>query len=466
MCITDSIKNEFFDAPLADNRLVNRLTTIADSFYTNPGSHIPEACGSYAATVGAYRFFSNNRVKPEAILMGHREQTIERMRNHKVVLAIQDTTVIDYKDHPKTKDLGTCSTSKDALGLLNHSTLAVSEEGVPLGILSREVWTRDPKEFGKSSKRKNQPTEDKESQKWLTALDSSLVGVPKYIDVVTVCDREADTYDFFHKAVTDGKDLLVRVAQKKRTLGDGKTLIKEIENQPVMGQIITRIPRDAENKRPERDITLSIKYCPVTIKPPYYRRRPNSLPQLPDLDLYIVVAEEAIPPEGESPIFWLLLTTLPIENMDQAAEKIRWYKQRWKIERYHHVFKNGCKIEELQLEEVDHLQNALAVYSIVAWKLMWIKYASEDNPDASCDIVLQKCEWQALYCVANKTHTPPELPPSLGDAVLMIAKMGGFLARKCDGKPGVEVIWRGLRRLYDISLGWQWQIEHLPISSQ
>jgi hypothetical protein len=464
MCKTNVIINEFFDAPLADNRLVDRLKTIATCLYNHPGSHIPEASGSNASTVAAYRFFKNNRVNPEAILMGHREQTIERMKKHKVVLAVQDTTVIDYKNHPATKGLGTCSTSKDALGFLNHTTLAVSESGVPLGILARDVWTRDPEEYGTSANRQNLPTEDKESQKWLTALDSSLEGVPKYIDVVTVCDREADIYDFFNKAVTDEKNLLVRVAQKKRTLGDGKTLIKEIESQSVMGEVITSIPRDAENKRPPRDVTLSIRYCPVTIKPPYYRRRPNSLPKLPDLNLYLVLAEESNPLEGEEPISWLLLTTMTVENLDQAVEKIRWYKQRWKIERYHHVLKSGCKVEELQLEEVDHLQNALAVYSIIAWKLLWIKLESEDNPEASCDIVLQEHEWQALCCVTNKSPIPPEQPPLLGNAVLMIAKIGGFLARNCDGKPGVQVIWRGLRRLQDITLGWE--VAHLPVNSQ
>jgi hypothetical protein len=459
MYINDWINSEFFDAPLADTRLEYRLKILVNSFYNNPGSHIPEACGSYAATEAAYRFFANKRVNPEVILMGHRDSTIKRMKKYETVLAIQDTTDFDYKDHPATRNLGTHSLSEEAIGFLNHTTLAVSESGVPLGILSSEIWTRDPEEFGKSKERKSLLTEDKESQKWLTALDLSLRDTPKYTKVVTVCDREADVYDFFHKAITEEKHLLVRVAQKTRKLGDGTKLIEKIQSQSISGQIITNIPRDVENKRPPRDISLNIKYCPVSIKAPKGRVGSHLLP---DLDLYLVSAEEATPPEGEEPISWLLMTTIPVESLDQAVEKIRWYKQRWKIERYHHVLKSGCKVEELQLEEADHLENALAVYSVVAWKLLWVKLESEENPEASCDVVLQEHEWQALCCVTDKNPIPPEQPPTLEEAVLMIAKIGGFLGRNCDGKPGTQVIWRGLRRLHDIALGWQ--VAHLPVS--
>jgi len=457
MQINNWIINEFLDAPLADTRLENRLKILANSFYNKPGSPITEACGSYAATEAAYRFFSNKRVNREVILMSHRENTLNRMRKHDVVLAIQDTTHIDYKSHPATKDLGTFSNSKTALGFLNHTTLAVSESGVPLGILSSDIWTRDPEDYGKSKKRHLLPIEEKESQKWLNSLDSSLKDIPKHTKVVTVCDREADIYDFFQKAISEGKHLLVRVSHIKRKLDDGTLLMDKINSQPVAGEIITRVPRDIENKLAPRDIKLKIKYCPVTIKSPEKNAASKLLPKL---NLHVVSAEEANPINGEDKIHWLLITTLPVENLEQAVEKIRWYRQRWKIEQYHHVLKSGCKVEDLQLEEAQHLENALAIYSVVAWKLLWIKLENEENPNTSCDVVLQEHEWQVLCCYTNKTSTPPENPPLLKDAVLMIAKIGGFLGRNCDGSPGTQVIWRGLRCLQDIAIGWQ--IAHLP----
>ena len=461
MYTNDWVLNEFTDAPFADNRLNDRLINIASFFYENPESSIPQSCQTYAATQAAYRFFSNKKISPEAILMSHREQTIARMKKYNTILALQDTTALDYSSHPATKGLGVYSNTERDLGLLVHTTLAVTVDGIPLGLLSRDVWTRDPKKLGKHGETHKRLTADKESQRWLNTLDSSLKDVPQYINVVTVCDREGDIYDFFNKAVSEQKHLLVRVAQKRRILEDGKRLIEEIESQPIVGKIIANVPRNIENKRPPREAVLSIKHCPVTVKPPVKRKDKNLLP---NLKLYLVLAEEKNPPEGVEPIYWLLITTLPVENLEQAIEKIKWYKQRWKIERYHFTYKSGCKIEELQLETVESLENALAVYAIIAWKLLWLKLESEQSPEASCSIVLQEHEWQALCCVTSQTNNPPTEPPTLQEAVLMIAKLGGFLGRKGDGKPGVKVIWRGLRRLCDISQGWF--IAHLPISSQ
>jgi hypothetical protein len=461
MHTNDWVLQEFNDAPFADNRLNKRLIKIANCFYQNPESSISQACNSYAETQAIYRFFNNNRVEPEAILMSHREQTIERMKKYNTVLAIQDTTALNYKDHPATKGLGVYGNTKYDIGLLNHTTLAVTADGVPLGILSRHVWTRDPKELGKRVTKRERSTSNKESQKWIDALDSSLKDVPRYINVVTVCDREADIYDFFHKAVSEERDLLVRVTQKRRVLENGNYLIQEIESSPIVGQILASIPRDTENKRPPREATLSIKYCPVTIKPPVHRKDSKLLP---NLKLCLVLAEEINPPKEIKPIYWLLITTLYVDNLEQAVEKIKWYKQRWKIERYHYTLKSGCNIEKLQLETTESLQNALSVYSIVAWKLLWLKFESEQNPEVTCDIVLQEYEWQALYCVINRTPIPPIKPPTLQEAVLMIAKLGGFLGRKNDGHPGVKVIWRGLMRLDDIAQGWL--AARFPISYQ
>lgn len=449
--------DEFSDAPFADDRMIKRLMRVADVAYSNPVSSIPEACQSYSATRAAYRFFSNKRVTQEAILMTHREQTIERMKKYQTVLVVQDTTSLDYRTHPATKGLGNYCMPQSALGLKVHTALAVTEEGLPLGILAQHIWTRDLADYGKHHTRDDLHISDKESQRWLDTLNLSLEDAPKYINAVTVCDREADIYEFFSEAVTQQKHLLVRVCQNRLIKEEGKKLINEIESKSACGNITVNTPRDIEGKCPPREATLSIKFCPVTVK---RTRRVINSKSLPNLKLYVVLAEEINPPEGVKPIYWLLLTTLPVENLEQAVEKIKWYRQRWRIERYHYVLKSGCKVEELQLESVDSLQNAISVYSVIAWKLLWIKYESENEPEVSCDIILEKNEWQALYCVANRVSVPPAQPPTLREATLMIAKLGGFLGRKCDGNPGVKVIWRGLRRLYDIAEGWA--IAHLP----
>lgn len=137
--------------------------------------------------------------------------------------------------------------------------------------------------------------------------------------------------------------------------------------------------------------------------------------------------------------------------MEQAIEKMQWYSQRWKIERFHFTLKSGCKIEDRQFETFERLQNAITLYSIIAWKLLWLTYEARENPDTPCNVVFKTYEWQALYCFHYKLSTPPKKVPTLKEAVLLVAKLGGFLTRKHDGEPGVMVLWKGMSRLIDIA---------------
>jgi len=445
------VYDELSNVAIKDKRLVNRLIKTAVKLAEHPHCSIPEACGKWAEAKGTYRLLNNPKLSPEAVIMSHRQQTIRRMKGHKIVLDIQDTTSLDYADHPCTEGLGLYSTSEDSKGILLHTSLAVSVTGVSFGLLSQKFWTRDPEERGKKHNRHKSDTKDKESQRWLDSLDSSLKDIPSDIKVVTVCDREADIYDFFNKAVSEGKDLLIRVAQNRKIEEEHKYLIPQIESSSIAGETIVNIPRNIKNKRPSREARLSIKFCPVTIKPPKNRKDAKALSSL---QLYAILAEEINPPEGVEPVYWLLLTTLPIETAEDAIEKIAWYTQRWKIERFHYILKTGCQVEELQLETFERLKNAIAIYSVIAWRLLWLTYEARENPDAPCDTVLQEHEWNSLYCMVNKTPIPPKTPPNLKEAVLLIAKLGGFLARKSDGEPGVVVLWRGMQRLNDISQLW------------
>lgn len=448
---TSWVSKEFSTAPIRDKRLVDRLVATTKLLSEYSHATIPQSCGSLANTVGAYRLFSNEKITPEVILMGHKQQTIERIKNHDTILIAQDTTCLDFSGHKATKDLGLYSDSQTAKGLLIHSALALTTDGRPLGLLSEKFWSREPKDPRRNYQKL--PIENKESMKWLNAMEESLDGIPSTVKAVTVCDREADIYDFFKKALSEEKQLLIRAKGDRRIFGgECKTLIPQIENCPSAGEVIVNIPRNANLNSPEREAKLSIKYCPVSIKAPNIRA---NYKELPNLNLYAILAEEvSIPPKGVKSIYWLLLTTLPVNSPEEAYEKVLWYKQRWKIERYHYTLKSGCKVEELQLETADRLKNAIAVYSIIAWRLLWITYETRENPDAPCDKILQKHEWQSLYCFVNRTQTLPKKTPTMHEAVILIARLGGFLARKLDGEPGVTVLWRGMSRLRDISDAW------------
>lgn len=169
----------------------------------------------------------------------------------------------------------------------------------------------------------------------------------------------------------------------------------------------------------------------------------------------MILAEEVEAPEGVNAIKWYLLTSLPINTLEEAFEKVQWYKRRWLIERFHYILKSGCQIEKARLVDVERIRRAISIYSIVAWRIGWITYEGRNNANESCERVLSKEEWTVLYCISNETHNISQKPPTIGEAVVMIAKLGGFTARKPDGDPGLKVIWRGLQKLNNFMVGWQ-----------
>ena len=374
-------------------------------------------------------------------MSSHRLNTIERMKAHPLVLQIQDTSALDFTTHKSTKGLGPYATDPKTLGLLMHSVLAVTPDGVPLGVLYQNIWSRANYPSQKRTKRHKLPIEEKESFKWLKAMEECSRSIPKSIQTVTVADREADIFEFFQKAIELREHLLVRAIHNRRVSGEYQLLYEQMSNIPEMGQCLVEIPRKPEENLPPRQAKLSVHFCSVTIcagaKPV----------QKSDLQLYAVFAREIEVPEGEDPIEWLLLTTIPVTNMSEATQKIEWYRERWKIERFHYTLKSGCRIEDLQLETSERLANAITLYSIIAWRLTWLTYQARVTPNLSCEVIFETHEWQALCCVVNQTNVPPSQPPTLQEAIRLIAKLGGFLGRKHDGEPGVKVLWRGLQKL-------------------
>jgi hypothetical protein len=365
-----------------------------------------------------------------------------------LVLAIQDTTNLDFTHHPSTEGLGVLDAGYRH-GLKVHSTLAASAEGVPLGLLHQEVWVRDRGSVGKSSHRRQRETKDKESQRWLTALMASQAAVPAAVSVVTVADSEADIYDLFALPRRPGSELLIRGTHNRR-VGTVGYLWDTMEAAPVWGRYQLEVPRRAG--QPPRPAILTVRSTRLEIQPPHHHRRRSQLSPVP---LQGILVQEEEPPAGTPAIVWLLLTSLPVHNLADALRCVRWYSYRWLIERYHFVLKSGCRLEQLQLEHAERIQRALATYCIVAWRLLWLTYEARQHPDAPCDQVLETHEWQALYCHFHKTPHPPPEPPTLRQAVRWIAQLGGFLARKSDGEPGVQTLWQGLRRLHDMADMWQ-----------
>jgi len=437
-----------------------RLVQIVEDLAAHPAERVPQACEDWAATKGAYRFWDNEHVEAAAIRRVHIAKTLARCQGQELILAIQDTTDVDYRTHAATTGLGHWqgkrTKGKLPQGLKVHSVLAASQEGVPLGLLFQHVWVREAETVPEEEQvhRRHQSIEEKESGRWLLAQQAIQASFEPEQRVLTIADREADLYDLFAQPRPADKELLMRAKHDRRLKTEPQAqaehLWERIRQTQAALIVAFEVPRSHEHKA--RSTKLAIRFATLTIAPP--RPKKNQAVWKP-IPLQVVLAEEVDPPEGETPVSWLRLSTMPVTGYEEAVQGVLWYSLRWLIERYHYMLKSGCRIEELQLETVQRLERALATYCIVAWRLLWLTYEAREAPESSCEVVLQKDEWQALYATIHQTPTPPQQPPTLHEAVYWIARLGGFLGRTSDGEPGVKVIWRGLRRLQDIAATWR-----------
>lgn len=435
----DWAEAEFSRARLGDARLKRRLCSLARTFYDNPQANIPEACANKAATKAAYRFFQHPAVSMENTLAGHYAATTDRIRKHHgVILAAQDTTSLNYHAHPATDGLGHID-AKGTMGLLVHDTMAFTAEGVPLGLIDVQSWAREEK--------KNRTVS--ESVKWLQSFDAT-ERVKKQCPnklMVSVGDREADFYELFTRVRADGVQLLVRAMHHRQLIGDDTTVWLHMRRSPVAGTLEVRIP--PRPGQPARTATLQVRFDRITLRPP------ASLRTLEPVTMWAVLAWEPAPPSGIEALEWLLLTTVAVEDFEAACERIAWYTKRWGIEIFHRTLKSGCKIEERQLGTADRLTACLALDMVVAWRVYYLTKQGRETPDVPCTVFLEEDEWQALVAYANKNPVPPAQPPSLQEAMYMIARLGGYLGRKKDGPPGTTTIWRGLVALGWIKLAWR-----------
>jgi hypothetical protein len=390
-------------------------------------------------------FWGNERVTHEALIGELREETLERMTGQGRVLLVQDTTSLDFSGHGATVGLGTLENA-ECRGLFAHSTLAVSSAGKPLGLVSQRVWVRPEEELGKRGKRHQTAFEDKESYKWVDGLRERASG-DLWAQGITVCDREAHIYEFLDTTLKAKLDFIVRAASGRSFTVDGEEVFEAIRFQPVVAE--KRLPVKRRPDREAREATVEVRFGSLTLRRP---QRANSARD--GLTVQVVEVSEGQAPDGEEPIHWLLLTSLPVETLQQAEQVVTFYTYRWLIERFHYTLKSGCKLEDSQLRAEPRLERLLAVYSGVAWHLLWLTYQARLTPEASCTAVLTTSEWQALYAFTQRTTRLPASPPTLRQAIRWIAQLGGFLGRKADGDPGVKVLWRGWSRLQDIVATW------------
>ncbi|MDP2755780.1 MAG: IS4 family transposase, partial [Nitrospirota bacterium] len=358
----------------------------------------------------------------------------------------------NYGTHPATENLGPITNIPTGVaGLMLHGTLAVNTEGTPLGLLAAQCWARDPAAYGKKAKRHKLPIEEKESNKWLTSFKAATATAKACPDttVVSVGDREADIYELFALAAQTPKSplLLVRAQHDRKLLEEQGRLSEHLSGISAAGIQEIIVPRKGD--RQARNAQLSIRYSQVVLAPPTGKNGRTPL------SIWAILADEQGPPEGITPLRWLLLTTAPTDSFAKACEHLSWYTQRWTIEVFHRTLKSGCRIENRQLGSANRLEACLAIDLVVAWRIHHLTKLGRETPDVPCSIYFEEAEWKALTTFVTKKATDTDRPPTLREAIRMVAMLGGFLARKSDGEPGTQSLWLGLQRLDDITEMWK-----------
>jgi hypothetical protein len=446
----DWVDEEMATLNLGDVRLNNRLKKVLRAFATAPGASVPKVTkGKQAETKAIYRLLDNEKVEMEKVLSTHYEATCHRIKEHQIILAPQDTTELDYTAHPATTSLGKISNSH--IGLLLHDTLALTESGTPLGLIDIQVWKREQEPLGRYASRGNIPIEQKESYKWLKSYKHCEMVQKKCPEtiIVNIGDREADIFELLaEKTLTNARtELLVRsVRTTYRSNMDG--LIWDIlPQQEEQSRITINVPRSGT--RPARTATLSLKAKRLTVNRPRYKKYP-----LCSVDLTCIYVKEIDYDESVAePLEWMLLSTMEVSADFPIERIVGWYTQRWCIETYHKTLKSGCKIEERRLGDSSRIERCLAIDLIVAWKIFYLTKLGREMPNLPCTAFFEECEWKALVCHITREN-PPETPPTLKEATLMVGKLGGHLGRKGDGMPGIKAMWTGLQSLELITEMW------------
>ncbi len=350
---------ELASADLGDARLNRRLVRVAERLGAQPGASIPVACGGWAETQAAYRLLAHENVDLESVLAPHWDGSVERMRAHRVVLCVQDTTELDFTSQPGIEGLGPLSYLRQH-GLYVHPTLAVTPDGVPLGVLDAWLWARDRETFGDD--KRHWPIEAKESMRWLEGFErcAELAATLPDTRLVYVADRECDIHEFMVRAGRwPDVDWLIR-ATHNRCLAEGDKLWERLAKGAVLGEVTFTLP--ARPGRPSRPVVLTVRAERVTLHPK--GGEPVTVTALR--------AREESPPADVEPLDWRLLTNRPADTLAQAAELLQWYTSRWSIEVFFRIFKTGCRVEALQLSTLERLEPALALYLIIAWRIQYL----------------------------------------------------------------------------------------------
>lgn len=454
------ITEEFLNVDLGDKRLNQRLLNTTIKLGQQPGFSANKACDDWASTKAVYRLFDNDKVNPNNILCPHIEKTIERSLAYPFILAIQDSSGVNFTNHNAKKGMGQIGTgdprpsSKNAMGLYMHPTLAVSPDGLPLGLLNNYFWKRGDE------------SEEKESSRWTSSIEDIHERAKGELNILSLSDRESDFNNFFLSHREINQHFLIRSRANRKIMESQYKLHEYIRTQKT----VLSFEQEVQNKKGKnnrqvkksqkgrfknndgsssRIAKLNVQYCSVNlILDSGHRNRADI--ELPVSVIRVFESEREME-EGEYLIDWILITSLEIKSANQAKLMVEYYATRWRIEEFFKILKSGCKVEDSRYKTYERTTRFIALNMVIAWRIFYMSHLERHAGDSPCTSFLTEIEWKALWCRIHKSKELPDKIPTVKEAVRWIAIMGGFLNRKSDGSPGNQSIWIGFKRLNDMA---------------
>lgn len=460
-------RQEFGECELGDQRLTTRLVKMVSHKAAQPqGSYAQASGGQRHGLKAYYRFLNNEReeLNLESLLETHRRQTVRRMKGESSVLIVQDTTDLNFSTRSQCDGLGQIGTNQTGAksgGLRLHTSLALNEEGLPLGVVKLYGYAPQSAE----GKHRGRPIQEKESYRWLEgfAEATKIAALIANTQVISVADREADMFelfDFRRRQTGKKAELLIRAKTDRCLETSESKLFEELASAPLGGRVSITVPRQREHLSkpstpgraalPAREAQVEVRFKRVTLSAPKTEQTRHLMP----LTLWAIYLVEKNPPADATQVEWLLLTTIEVSSVKQALKCIQYYCRRWRIEEWHRVLKSGCRVLEHQNHTAGALLRAIAMDVVIAWRIMLLALLGREVPELPCEVLFDRCEVQALALLSKKKGTkgkPTRVTKlCLGEAITLIAQLGGYLNRKCDGPAGFETLWRGYARFCDM----------------
>ena len=432
-----------------DKRLNLRFEKILNTLSCQVECSIPQAFKEWGQTKAMYRFLSNNKVEGESILSAKLSSWSEnQLSEHPVILAIHDTTELDFTGKRSKKQLG-CLQYEHKRGFFLHNTILCSIEGIPQAVFYQHYWGRDFNTLSKKKERKHLSIEQKESGRWVQGIErvqQHFKNFPK-TTVINICDREGDIYELLAMSNKGNSHYIVRSCNNRKLKDEEEKLWEQVKKEPIQGSYTIDINDRKTLKKCEA--TIAVRWLEDIILSPPYRKNEK---RLESITVNMVYVEEINSPDGIEPMNWKLLTSLEIDSLEKAITVINYYSFRWRIETFHYILKQGCKVEKLQLEQEHNLKNAISLYSLIACKLLAVMYLSREKPQAGIHTIGFTDKQYSLLCnylskIYNiKINQKIKEQHTIEHFTYLIGILGGYLKHN-KPNPGIKVLWRGWKEL-------------------